>query len=128
MAFLISRNYSFLYLSIYIYLLPFTFWQEVELMICCIYFPWESWEVQQRLHWPISSSHVPDTFLLMYVCWRRVQMGILLFKKTVLSWTLAHQAQEQLMFCVNPVEIMWERRFKSVLQIFSSYAIQKTNI
>ena len=63
---------------------------------------WESWEIQLRLHWQISSSHATQYFLLMYLCWRRIQMGILLFKETVLSWMLAQQAPERIDVLCQP--------------------------
>ena len=109
MAFLISMNYNSLSLYIYIYTHTHTHYilHFGRRQNCCIHFPVHFSPLRilrnsAKITLTDLTKSCAQYFLLMYLCWRRIQMGILLFKETDLSWTLAQQASEQIDVLCQP--------------------------
>lgn len=106
----------------------FSLWLQVPLIIMCyIYFPFQS--TLSRIPESFDKDRINRSNQVVFT----VPFSQCIFAKREFKWEfyfwkrkaflepLADKPDKRLMFCVNPVEIVWKRRYQSVLQIFRAY-------
>lgn len=106
----------------------FTLWLKVALIIICyIRFPFQSTllRIPERFNKDRINRSNQVVFTVPFsqciFAKREFKWEFYFWKRKAFLEPLADKPDKRLMFCVNSIEIVWKRRYQSVLQIFRAY-------
>lgn len=106
----------------------FTLWLKVALIIICyIPFPFQSTllRIPERFNKDRINRSNQVVFTVPFsqciFAKREFKWEFYFWKRKTFLEPLADKPDKRLMFCVNSMEIVWKRRYQSVLQLFRAY-------